>query len=362
MGMLGALAGAGRGMQGYAQVMRENQKLDWQSKQSEVMHERELNLQRLRDSQANAILDKQQDFTAQQNADTRKFNLEQQELANTKAIELEGLRDTNARERMKDEATIKQNARVARIGEDGTELSYAQLAGMSDEELKKTYSKGDYEILMTERKIESSLKMNQKVSAEVAKAKAQNLREALQADGSLSPTDNLKIMLAEKQLTHAEVFGSGKTMTPDMLKQLDTQLSRDETYLNADPLTQMNMTIELHNRLLGGGASGGSLNYNPEVDIPKIKSMNPDDQKIYMDQIKARDVELYRKVSRDLSVASQNKIVPHVPAGPDRGPGALQYGGSQVDEDYSYRQKLQALKKETPGMTDLWYQSKLNKG
>lgn len=117
------------------------------------------------------------------------------------------------------------------------------------------------------------------------------------------------------------------------------------------------------------GTISQPTNYSPEDDIPRLLAMNPAEQKVAMDKIKAADPELYRRVSSDLARGANQ-------ARPDEGPGMLSRAGSMLKGaggailDYGGRNSpggrnveaaaaLSDLKKEYPGMTQMFYDLKM---
>ena len=73
MGMLGAMAGFGKGLQDFSTLMNEKSKMDWMAQQEAVKHERALSLEALRNQNQMNYLGKQQEFQSKERIASQEF-------------------------------------------------------------------------------------------------------------------------------------------------------------------------------------------------------------------------------------------------------------------------------------------------
>lgn len=106
MGKLGALAGLGRGLQGYATTLQEQQKMDWQSQRDAVAFERQKNLEALRNSNENTRLDTKLEAERGMFQDKQKYDIERDRVAEeTYQTRLEGEREYTLEQKKLDAKT-----------------------------------------------------------------------------------------------------------------------------------------------------------------------------------------------------------------------------------------------------------------
>ena len=106
MGMLGAMAGLGQGMQNFSQMLNEKAKMDWMEQKDAVLFERQKNLEQLRQTHAEGLQKSNQEwqsgrdtanqeFTANQQASNQEWQSGRDNKQIASQYDLENLRNTN---------------------------------------------------------------------------------------------------------------------------------------------------------------------------------------------------------------------------------------------------------------------------
>lgn len=368
MGMLGALAGAGRGIQGYAATMRENEKMSWEAQQNAAAHERKMSIENLKQKGLNQRADNEMAFrTSEREAGETQSALEfdrrtgvdreNTKLAQDYAIKTQGIQfDQNLE---KQQAALK-----------------TRLETTSAEELKRAKD------LYTFTEDMSTAKRAEQVATLKSSAAFQGLGEkeqqtvlfsmehpaAAQALAVMNKTD--KFPIEQYRLAYSSASEQWDALDKNEKASITQGAAsiglEDPADIRDYYASDVARKATGLDRMIEQGPQG-SLSYDKENDIPQLLKMGESEQQVYMDKIKVRDPELYKEVSRDLAVAANNPES----AKPGMISSALQGAKGVVGTvaDYGARnapggstEKLNAIKKRWPGMTQKFYDLKMKEG
>lgn len=85
MGMLGAMAGLGQGMQNFSLMLNEKAKMDWQTQRDQALWERQKNLEEIKMKHAETMQGNQQEFLGGQQDKQMEFQAQNQQIADLNA-------------------------------------------------------------------------------------------------------------------------------------------------------------------------------------------------------------------------------------------------------------------------------------
>jgi len=256
MGMLGAMAGAGKGMQGFAGLMGEQRKMDWQSKQDQIKHERSMNLENLRASNTRTLAQDKMDFQGEQAGELRDYTTEQNELNRTSADTRAATAQGNAQSNIKLQDSLAMGRQVVGKDKSGVQVTASQYETMTPEQQKEVASPAQWQAEEALRQQDASFKQLQSLNAGVRNEKADKLEKMWSKDG-LSATEQTKIFALRQGIDIKELVGTAKPMSAEMVKNIDSLLGTDEDYTNAGPEQKIEMVRDTYARLMGGGEGGG---------------------------------------------------------------------------------------------------------
>lgn len=300
MGMLGAMAGAGKGLQDYSTLMNHKADLDWQSKQAEVKYEREKSLEALR-------MQNQKDIVGLQGEQSR-LNIAAQgdqgiRLNDNQAghrIEEIGASGVESRKGILLSGTLSgenqinainaQGAQESRhIGERGAvqgSLMEKQSELNMDESEWKARLQNKYAIIQQDnqaanrfkeigltvdadiKKFESETKFKIKALKDERMELASSLKVKLSEDGELSPLEDMKVFSIESGIPFKDLFRAETPMSAEELAKINEMLGGDEAYTKGSFATKLKMVQDAHDVLMGGGGKApkrGTLTSEDEI-------------------------------------------------------------------------------------------------
>lgn len=251
MGMLGAMAGLGQGMQGYATSMRQTQQNNWVSEQDAAKHERQVSLENLRASNQNKANQDRMEFQGAEAEKGREFQLQRD-------------KDNNqlADKRLATQNEVVDGRKVVGKNAQGIDITLSELEAMDDTERKKVMGPEAWKVQMELSTQEKLMTQAKKFSADERMEKATALREIWAQDG-LSPMEEIKLTAIENGIDMKDIIGTSKPMSAEMVKNLDTMLSQDKAYMNADAVNKISMMRDAYAKLVGGAQ--GTQQLKPEA-------------------------------------------------------------------------------------------------
>lgn len=283
MNFAGAMRGLGEGMQSFSGTMREKQKMDWTAQQNQLKHERDMNLQKLRDANAN----KRQDGLLANQQTMQTERLESAEGINSANIaSREGTNAANiasreqatkdrqanaeANTRLADE--LAQGRKVVGMDANGVQVLAGEYENMTDEQKQAVVSPQAWKAEEALRQQEAQVRSALKLSQEERTRKADDLRQMYGPD--MTATEAMRADALEKGLSLKDIVSVPKPMSAEMLENIDKVLATDETYVNGDLNMKTQMIKDTYNRIIGGGGGGAGGKMTAEM-IAKAQA-NPE--------------------------------------------------------------------------------------
>lgn len=208
MGMLGAMVGAGKGLQDFATLMNEKSKMDWMAQQEAVKHERALSLENLRMQNNMVVAEKQNTWANERQGQQNTF------AASENALNREATRENTMAPYSEDALSAKE--RAAR--------TEAKIRG--DEEIRVLGAKNAAALSQAE----SVYRLTSKLDMEKRKEYAEQLKATEQYQGA-SPEAQKQMELAALQPEvakfMAELQKSGQREIPFEQQRLALKDGRD---------------------------------------------------------------------------------------------------------------------------------------
>lgn len=344
MGMLGALAGAGKGLMDYSTLLNHKADLDWQAQQSAIQFERQKSLQ-------DAQLASQQKIASEGNQTQRDV------AAGHDATSLTGIgMQTTSQEGI----SAAHNASQERIGAatnattlaNGAQQVQGHLAGIvlqgqnqigyvnamgaqqratsafnESLEVQKASELADLSLEMDSKK--KAQKLTELRSSDMFKNASDSQKQLMET--AISEPEVAKTVLDVQKLYQREVPMDQARLAIDdgvkaynelddknkaiVKKQLESTLGYSVTDAQAAQLAgkqRLTMLMEQTGKNPQGqpgmptmqSLGPQQLDYNPQVDIPKFQQMSSQQQDVWLNNLKASNPEMYRRFSADLAQAT----------------------------------------------------------
>lgn len=356
---MGLLGGLGAGLRGWSGILQEQRKMDWQAKQADLQHQRQLNLENLR-NQNQQILEKQRQ-TFEMDKMTKQEDLRQTALGEQRTYE-QGQAESNWVD-----------------PESGRMLTVAEYEGLDEKAKGKMQTLKDYELNLADEKLSRAMQSKIELGEQERNAAADAIIEVYGDDPiGRALAEATRAGIDMKQLT-----GDNKGLSADMIKQAREILSVQEGFSEQPLHVQLQMITEAAKGLKGKG--GGMLGGMPTAQDPgktaklqeKIdlalssraearKAMQQDD----FDKLPLETQRAIMKVggqTEDQSVATGVKDVPEVYGAKGVGQTGAGVGEGMLSKGREFAQRHTSEGKETwirnylrdnPNMTRLMALSK----
>jgi hypothetical protein len=232
MGMLGAMAGLGKGMQDFSTLLNEKAKMDWQSQRDQVLWERQENLAKLQNTWANERQENQQGFLQKQADDAALLNVQNAQIA-----ELDKTSDQSLKEKHDWEvAGFNRETSMMQISaQKSAQIDVAkQLANFAD---TKDETKRAKQLAALEKNEDFiALKESDPTLAKIVRMKADPLMEpmaqallASYAKGGTEFTGRDLVAFQKNSSEKWQALGSdGQKTLAEQLNAQEAQLAKDE--------------------------------------------------------------------------------------------------------------------------------------
>lgn len=277
MNWSGAMRGLGEGMSDFSGTMIEKQKMDWTAQQNQLKHERDMNLQKLRDANAN----KRQEglLAGQQQMQTEKLEsaegINSANIASREQATRDRQTNAEANTRLADE--LAQGRKVVGMDKNGVQVLAGEYENMTDEQRQAVVSpqawKAQEELRQQEAQVESALKLSQ----EERTRKAAAMRKMYGED--MTPTEAMRADALEVGLSLKDIVNIPKPMSAEMLENIDKVLASNETYMKGDLNVKTQLIKDTYNRITGGGSGGKSIaNIKAALDAGEITPADVQEQ------------------------------------------------------------------------------------
>ncbi len=271
MGMLGALAGVGRGLQDFSSMMNEKSKMDFLSQQEAIKHERALSLEGLRqqnnmavtkygDSLATTRQEQQNTFLSKKQEEQNKFLLEQrgQDLEN---------------QRLRDKAQSEEKWSIAKYGTspEGIEAEKRRLEVLGPVSLENAKKEAEMKLAAYKETLKAKSDDDKRVLVE----KANEYKKLMEEDGTpLDATESIVYASLSTGIDPTKLYKtSGNPITPEGLGKINEFLLGDERYQKGDMHTKLSMIGTAWSIMQGKKEQTGSIT-DPSEIIKAAEAMN----------------------------------------------------------------------------------------
>jgi len=303
---MGFWGGFGKGMMSFSQTLGDQRKLDWEAQQSQLKHERAVNLENLRADRADTRQESQNAFTLERDEARAAARKQEIEEGRTYADKI--------REQEKLEAKGEKSSQY--VTKDGRIVSNEMYEGMDEAERAELLSEKDYAIGLAREKALAIGQVKRDISKEDALTAANSYRAFF--GENITPAEETIASAIEHQIDTSMLTGKdGKPPSGEQMKQANELLSQDATF--NDPNTTTEVRVKMLADTLGSlgigtkkpgllqGAGEQKVVYNKETDLERLIDMTPEARAQHMDVLKAKAPEVWEEVNSDLNAATSGK-------------------------------------------------------